>query len=68
MAVVIKGEVSDTKCWACGRKIGNDDVSILTVGTMGIIYLHPGCAQSISRKLLSDYVELTDLGYRDTDE
>lgn len=63
MALIIKDKILDTKCWACGQKIDNGEAVILAIGAIGTAYMHPGCAKSISRKLLNDFVELTDLGY-----
>ena len=68
MAVIVNKNISGKKCWACNREIGEDDATILTTGATDLLYMHTGCAKSISRQLLRDLAQLADLGYMDEDE
>jgi len=68
MALILNRDVSGKRCWACGREIGSDEVTIVSTGARDIMYMHSNCAQSVSRQLLRDLAELVDLGYELEDE
>jgi hypothetical protein len=64
MALILSTEqMPEVKCWACGTEVEKDDPLILMIGEKERINIHPTCAHSIMRKLLSDLSELSSLGF-----
>ena len=63
MALIVKENIPNKKCWACGHEINNQGALMLPKAGEGIAYLHPVCAQSMSREILNDLCMLTALGY-----
>ena len=68
MAIVIKKDTSGKKCWMCGRQIEDNEAGIVSTGARDMLYMHPCCAQSLSRRILGDLSQLADLGFEIGDE
>jgi len=68
MAVILKRGTTGKKCWICGRETDDDEATIVSTGARDIQYMHPYCAQFLSRQILRDLSQLTDLGFQVTDE
>jgi len=68
MALILNKTMSGKKCWACGQDINENQAAVLITGFRDLVYMHMGCATSISQQLLRDISQAVDLGYDDEDE
>ena len=67
MAIIMKRDNTGKKCWMCGREIDRSEVAIVSTGARDMLYMHPYCAESLSRRILGDLSQLADLGFEISD-